>query len=312
MNKTLYSGVQMVLGDTDTAFSQKVSRAFFDLGMRDLAICTNGDDLRKAVEGSVDIVLCDIDLLGTDFRVLAQDIRHGRVGNNPFTVLIATSQPADVADIGPVLEAGVDDFIIKPIEAELVVKRVAAFVNKRKQFVVTPSYVGPSRRSARRNDGSDDQLVEVPNTLRAKVVRSHDLADIGKLVETGLSGLSARKAESGIKVVVRLTRRLVQLQADYAMVNESRHILRALESKAGEIDVEHRNLPATRHVAAIAERIARLARRAEMTPIRPETLEIDLLSQLCDAASVAFSSARDAPGTVPEIVKIVDGYLGRR
>ena len=108
-----------------------------------------------------DIVLCDVGLLGIDFCALAQDIRHGRMGDNPFIVLIAISRLSDAADVGPILESGVDDFIMKPVEAELIVGRISAFVNKRKPFVMTPSYVGPSRRSARRNDGSDDQAAPV-------------------------------------------------------------------------------------------------------------------------------------------------------
>jgi DNA-binding response OmpR family regulator len=301
----------MALGDSDPGFNRTVSAAFFALGMRDLAVCLAGEQMRKAVAATVDIVLCDIDLPGMDFCEFSQDIRHGRIGGNPFAVLIATARPAAGADVAQVLKSGVDDLIFKPVDAEVVVRRVGAFAKRRNLFVVTPAYIGPTRRGMRREDGSDDDAIEVPNTLRAKVVQSRYAADLDKLVETERSVLDDRKAQSGLRTIARLTRQLAQLPTGLVMTHETRRTLRVLANKADEVVMEHKNSATTRNVAAISERIARLVRRAESAPIQLPKIEVNLLLQLSDAALAAFVSASRGTGVVPEIVAIVEEYLAR-
>jgi len=301
----------MVLGASDPSFTRALSSAFFALGLRDLAVCGDGEQLRKAVAATVDIVLCEIELPGVDFCAFAQDIRHGQIGGNPFTVLIALARPAAEAEVARVLKSGVDDLIFKPVDAEIVVRRVGAFIKRRNPFVVTPGYIGPTRRGMRRGDGSDDEVIEVPNTLRAKVAQTRGAPDLGKLVESGRSKLDEKKAQSGLRTISRLARRLAHQQKDHAPADESHRTLHALVSKAEEVTLEHRSSATTRHVAAIAERIARLARRGETTSVQPSTVEINLMLELSDAALGAFLSTDRASGIVPEIVAIVEEYLAR-
>ena len=310
-NEHFYRSVQMVLGDPDAAFSRTITSAFFARGMRDLSVCTDADQLRKAVNSQVDIVLCDVAIPKSDFCEISQDIRHGRIGGNPFTVLIAMTGGATQDDVARVLKSGVDDLIFKPAEAEAVVSRIGAFARRRNPFVVTPGYIGPTRRDARRNDGSDDDVIEVPNTLRAKVVQSGRAADLQSLVESGVSGLNEKKAQSGLRVICRLARRVVQQESGPAHAAEARRTLGMLANKADELMLEHRSAATTRHVAAIAERISRLARRGEKAPGEPSLVELNLLLQLSDAALAAFLTAGRSSGLVPEIVAVVEEYLGR-
>jgi DNA-binding response OmpR family regulator len=310
-NESFYRGVQMVLGDPDPGFSRTVSAAFFARGLRDLAVCGDADQLRKAVSHAADVVLCDVDIPRTNFCEISQDIRHGRLGANPFTVLIAMTRPATEAEVTRVLKSGIDDLIFKPMEPELVVSRIGAFAKRRNPFVVTPAYIGPTRRDTRRNDGSDDETIEVPNTLRAKVAQASLAADVQALVETGLSSLNEKKAQSSLRVICRLARRVAEQHTDPLLAAESRRVLGTLAMKADELELEHRNSSSTRHVSAIAERIARLARRGESTPIRPSTVEVNLLLQLSDAALAAFLSVGRNTGLVPEIVAVVEEYLAR-
>lgn len=311
MNETFYRGVQMVLGDPDPGFSRTVSAAFFARGLRDLAVCSDIEQLRKAVNAAVDVVLCDVGFPQTDFCTISQDIRHGRIGTNPFTVLVAMTGPATQADVSRYLKSGVDDLIFKPAEAEVVVSRIGAFARRRNPFVVTAAYIGPTRRDTRRDDGSDDEVIEVPNTLRAKIVQATHGADLKSLVETGLNGLNEKKAQSGLRVICRLARRVVDQQPDPAKAGEARRTLATLATKADELALEHRTSATTRHVAAIAERMARLARRGANAPAQPSAVEVNLLLQLSDAVLAAFvSTGRDA-GIVPEIVAVVEEYLAR-
>ncbi len=312
MSAEAYKGVRLVLGDPDPAFGKIVSSAIFPLGLRDVAICLDGDKVRQAAASTVDVIVCDTNLPGLDFRAFVQDIRHGRVGANPFVVLIATVSDIEVAKASGIAGSGIDELVIKPINPLLLVRRIGAIARERKPFVMTPGYVGPSRRAERRNDGSDDNLVAVPNTLRAKMIEKKNDQAIGGLVAAGRASLDEGVATSGIKTVARLTRHLAVLQEEDTSVEESLRVLNTLTKLASEVAAQHRgNGNGAKHVAPIAERIARLAGRAEASAKRPPRVEIDLLTKLSDAVTVAFATDPHTSGAVPEIVAVVDGYLAR-
>ncbi len=191
----------MVVGDTDHEFNKALTAALFPIGLRDISVCTDGKQLRDAIATTVDVVVCTIDLPGVEFHALAQDIRHQRIAGNPFIVLIATTNRVDEASMTRILESGVDDLIVKPVDSATFVRRVGAFAKGRKPFVITPGFIGPTRRPTRREDGSDDEVFEVPNTIRAKVAQRQSAAEVNKLVETGLSSLGEKMAQGGIKVI---------------------------------------------------------------------------------------------------------------
>jgi DNA-binding response OmpR family regulator len=313
MSAEAYKGVRLVLGDPDPTFGKIVSSAVFPLGLRDIAVCLDGNGVRQAAAATVDVIVCDTNLPGLDFRAFVQDIRHGRVGANPFVILIATVSDAEVAKASGIAGSGIDELIVKPINPLLLVRRIGAMARERKPFVMTPGYVGPSRRAERRNDGSDDNLVAVPNTLRARMIEKKGEQAIGGLVAAGRASLDEGVATSGIKTVARLTRHLAVLQEEDTSVEESLHVLNTLSKMADEVATQHRNGNGNgaKHVAPIAERIARLAGRAEASAKRPPRIEIDLLTKLSDAVTVALAADARASGAAPEIVAVVDGYLAR-
>lgn len=311
INEELYRSVRMVVGDVDPDFNKTLAAALFPIGLRDISTCITGDQLRNAIAATVDVVVCNTDLPGVEFHSLAQDIRHQRIAGNPFIVLIATANKIDETGMAKILQSGVDDLLIKPIDSPTLVRRIGAFAKGRKPFVVTPGYIGPTRRADRRDDGSDEDVVEVPNTIRAKVAFKQGAAEIAKMVEAGCSNMGEKMATGGIKVIGRLTRQLAELQRDHTLIDQSRRALRILAGKAAEVATLNRNSATTRYIVPIAERIAQLSERAESASIGPPQLEVELLAQLSDAAQIATNAAEGAPQTIPEIVAVVDGYLKR-
>jgi DNA-binding response OmpR family regulator len=301
----------MVVGDTDLEFNKTLSAALFPIGLRDISFCINGGQLREAIAASVDVVVCNTELAGVNFHELAQDIRHQRIAGNPFIVLIATANGIDEAGMARILQSGVDDLLIKPVDSATLMRRIGAFAKGRKPFVVTPGYIGPTRRADRREDGSDDEMIEVPNTIRAKVAFKQSAAEISQMIESARSHIGEKMAQGGIKVIARLTKRLMELQRDHTLIDQSRRALRTLASKAAEVAQIHRNSATAQYVAPIAERIAQLSERAEGSAMGPPGIEVDLISQLSEAAQLATGSAHGVPEAVPEIVAIVDGYLTR-
>jgi len=306
-----YKDVRLVLGDPDPAFGKTVSSAVFPLGLRDISVCIDGERLRDATAATVDVVACDTSLPKLDFRSFAQDVRHGKVGQNPFVILIATVLDEAAAKAEHIPECGIDEMIAKPVNPLLLVRRIGMLAKDRKPFVLTPGYVGPSRRAARRNDGSDDAVVAVPNTLRARVVEQKSDGAVDGLVVAGRTTLNQGIAASGVNVIARLVRQLGERQSEGAGIEEFRRLLGALARMASQVASEHRDSGSSRNIPPIAERMRRLASRAEAAPARPPQAELDLLARLSDAANVALADGTGAADAVPEIVAVVDSYLAR-
>ena len=301
----------MVLGEADPMFSSNVIDALVPRGIRDAVVCRSSEALRAALAQPVDLLLCDVDLPGLDFCALAQDIRFGRLGSHPFTVLIATARPSTPTDLGKVFASGVDYIVLKPMTADLVVRRVDGFTRARKPFVVTEDFIGPSRRAKRRNDGSDDDVTPVPNTLRVKVLHNDRVALMPRLVEIGLQRMGKKRAETQIKAIGRLTQRMYKMHqlppyrdnmADWYVV------LNLLAEKSDAVVAAHKGADAD-HAAEIAARIGVLARRWVGAKTRPPDVEVMLIAQLSDALAGAFANAADVPEIARQIAAMVDGFL---
>jgi DNA-binding response OmpR family regulator len=99
-------------------------------------------------------------------------LRHGRVGNNPFVVVIITCEPTDGRQITSLLRQGADDVVVKPISSRTLMERIEYVAVHRRPFIVTSNYVGPDRRI------DDDRPTaaarfQVPNTLLQHLTGDH-------------------------------------------------------------------------------------------------------------------------------------------
>lgn len=311
-----YKNVRLALGDADSRFCRTVTSALFPLGLLDVSTCHSGTFMREAASATVDVIVCDTYLPQLDFKAFAQDIRQGRLGGNPFVVLIAMVRDEGEAKSDGIPQSGIDEMMVKPINPLMLVRHINQLSRERKSFVMTPGYVGPTRRAARRNDGSDDNLVAVPNSLRAKVIEQKDAGAIAASVEAAKTSADREKAVSGLRVVARMARQLLTLQEKNAQVDDLRAVLFSLARMASDVAVQHKHLQAADRLPPIAERIARLAARGQAAPNGPTKIELNLLLQLSEATFAVFAPRPgtlelDTAAAVPEIVAVVDGYLAR-
>jgi DNA-binding response OmpR family regulator len=307
----------MVVAEQDAVFAGNILDALHTRGIREPSVCRSAEALTDALGGGPDLILCDVDLPGLDFCAMAQDIRHGRVGRNPFAVLIATARPSTGTDLARVMQSGIDYIVLKPMTADQIVRRIDGFARSRKPFVVTETFIGPSRRVHRRDDGSDDDLVIVPNTLRIKVRHNNRLSLLSKVLEVGHKRMGAKKSETRVRSVARLVRRLADLHTQSSepggtpAQGEWNRTLTVLVEKSEEVVGEHKGSSVTDHVGEIAARILQLTRRWADLSGQPPLVEMALAGRLSDALLGALSADTDIPEIAREIAAVVDNFLGR-
>lgn len=127
----------------------RVILASFGVRHIEEASATN-EAMTHVAGGGVDIAFVDFKLGGLDGLDFCRRIRLDPQSPNrylPILMITAYSERKRVIDA---INAGVDEFLVKPIRAVDVANRVNAIIERRRPFVKAQGYFGPDRR--RRDD----------------------------------------------------------------------------------------------------------------------------------------------------------------
>jgi CheY-like chemotaxis protein len=120
-------------------------------GMRRIEEAHNCNEAINLVAGGdIDIAFVDFKLGGLDGIEFCRRIRFDPNSPSrylPIVMITAYSERSRVIDA---INAGVDEFLVKPVRAVDVANRVNAVVERRRPFVDVSGYFGPDRR--RRDD----------------------------------------------------------------------------------------------------------------------------------------------------------------
>lgn len=100
--------------------------------------------------GDLDIAFVDFKLGGLDGIEFCKRIRSDPESPNRYLPLIMITAYSERGRVLEAINAGVDEFLVKPVRAVDVANRVNAVVERRRPFVKVSGYFGPDRR--RRDD----------------------------------------------------------------------------------------------------------------------------------------------------------------
>lgn len=100
--------------------------------------------------GDLDIGFVDFKLGGLDGIEFCKRIRNDPESPNRYLPLIMITAYSERGRVLEAINAGVDEFLVKPVRAVDVANRVNAVVERRRPFVQVSGYFGPDRR--RRDD----------------------------------------------------------------------------------------------------------------------------------------------------------------
>lgn len=144
-------GVTALILD-DNAHMRGVLRAILvSFGMRRIDEAADCNEAIRLVAGGViDIAFIDFKLSGPDGIDSCRQIRRAPESPNPFLPIIMVTAYSERSRVIDAVNAGVDEFLVKPIRAVDVANRMNAVIERRRSFIDVPAYFGPDRR--RRTD----------------------------------------------------------------------------------------------------------------------------------------------------------------
>ncbi len=121
------------------------------LGARHIEEATDGADAYARLGAyAADISICDWEMSPMDGLEFVRLVRTDTDSPDPFVPVIMLTAHTEAKRVVEARDAGVTEFLAKPISADQLYSRIRAIIKRPRQFVRAKSYVGPDRR--RRQD----------------------------------------------------------------------------------------------------------------------------------------------------------------
>ncbi len=120
-------------------------------GLRDVIFAESG---AKALEilrtDAPDFIVTDMEMLPVSGLDFVRELRRLPYASARRTPVIVLTAHGDEHTVRKARDAGADEFLVKPVCAEAVWRRIASIVERPRAFIESTEYIGPDRRRSRR------------------------------------------------------------------------------------------------------------------------------------------------------------------
>ncbi|WP_164516697.1 response regulator [Minwuia thermotolerans] len=163
------SNLSMLIVDDNKPTRTMLSRMLRSMGVRDIFEAETAEQALADMRGALpDILLLDHRMEGMDGISLARFLRTAGDSPNPYLPIIMVSAHSEQKNVVAAREAGINEYVAKPISVTILADRLSAVIERARPFVKTEDYFGPDRRrrknppeDAPRRRASDREAVEV-------------------------------------------------------------------------------------------------------------------------------------------------------
>jgi len=143
------SNISVLLIEPQPFMRKIISNILKELGVKTIygaATLKEGVSLFK--ELSPDLILTDWSP-GLNGINLVKAIRQAPGSPNPFVPIIVVTAYTELSHVFTARDAGMTEFLIKPVQAKLLYGRIQSVIEKNRIFVRSLNFVGPDRRRRR-------------------------------------------------------------------------------------------------------------------------------------------------------------------
>jgi two-component system chemotaxis response regulator CheY len=165
----------------DNAHMRRILRTLLHgFGAREVYEAEDGaSGLEGFTHHTPDIIISDWVMPIFDGLELAQMIRQPNANTNPYVPIIMLTGHSDKKRVMIARDAGITEFLAKPISAKSLYERILNVVVRPRPFVKTATYFGPDRRRIVNPNYSG---VERRKAVKTDLVRQDHLIDKAKVL----------------------------------------------------------------------------------------------------------------------------------
>ncbi len=148
--KTDISRLRILIVEDNVHFSTLLLSILQALGVENIEEARDGSEALEVLKGyPADLAIVDWKMDGIDGVECARLIRADNESPSRFLPIIMVTGYTEKKLIGDALDAGVNDFLAKPISARSLMSRITSVLSESRPFVDVDSYFGPDRRRRR-------------------------------------------------------------------------------------------------------------------------------------------------------------------
>lgn len=123
---------------------KEILRAF---NIRNFRVANDGvDGLKELQTFAADIVIADWNMAVLDGLDFIRMVRTGSDTKNPYVPIIMLTGRSEMHHIVEARDAGMTEYLAKPVSAQSLYERICAVIEHPRQFIKTRTYAGPDRR----------------------------------------------------------------------------------------------------------------------------------------------------------------------
>ena len=147
MSGSAFESLKLLIVEDNQHMRVLIRSLLNSAGIHEVHEAANGAaalDLLK--EKKCDLVLSDLAMKPMDGLEFTREIRLSRTSINPFMPIIMITGHTEKHQVEAARDAGVTEFLAKPITPQSLFARIAEIVERPRPFVRCDSYFGPDRR----------------------------------------------------------------------------------------------------------------------------------------------------------------------
>ena len=141
------NALQVLLVDDNQHMRAITSAILQSAGVRKIReVGDGGAGLDALKEQAFDVAIVDFNMFPLDGVEFTRLVRNSADSPNPYLPIIMMTGHSEKNRVMEARDAGVTEFVVKPITAKAIFDRLNAVIFKPRPFVKTDGYFGPDRR----------------------------------------------------------------------------------------------------------------------------------------------------------------------
>lgn len=167
--------ITVLLVDDNQHMRAITSAVLQSAGIRKVVEATDGSQaLDQLREHAIDLAIVDFNMFPLDGVEFTRLVRNSPDSANPYLPIIMMTGHSEKSRVYEARDAGVTEFVVKPITAKAILDRIQSVIWRPRPFVKTDGYFGPDRRRLNsenyrgpRRRSSDQAVTPVPASKEA-------------------------------------------------------------------------------------------------------------------------------------------------
>lgn len=139
--------IKFLIVDDNTFMRELLHNLLHHFDVRVIREASDGAEALETLQGwSPDIILLDWEMKPFDGIEFTRMVRASTLDNQRFIPIIMVSGHSEYWRIQHARNAGVNEFLVKPLSAKALFSRIRAVIERPRPFIKTDTFFGPDRR----------------------------------------------------------------------------------------------------------------------------------------------------------------------